>query len=184
MKRTIIFSKFEGQYHRTATVQENDTIYLMFQDAKTFKTQGVAFSIEELEEITRRGRAEKGNNKSICIYNIITQDVEPVRILVMTCFLPNSSVHLAHGFDKACSSGIAPEGEHFTEFAKRRCPMSNRSVYCRAKSNLRVLCVAFPCVALGLVGSPAFGQPSVQGEWNPPIGGKSKACQRRHHLVH
>ncbi len=50
--------------------------------------------------------------------------------------------------------------------------MSNRSVYCRAKSILRVLCVAFPCFALGLVGSPAFGQQeSVEGKWFPPIGG-------------
>lgn len=50
--------------------------------------------------------------------------------------------------------------------------MSNRSVYRRAKSILRVLCVAFPCFALGLVASPAFGQQeSVEGKWFPPIGG-------------
>ena len=50
--------------------------------------------------------------------------------------------------------------------------MSNRSVYCRAKSILRVLCVAFPCVALGLVGSPAFGQNESQfGKWEPPPAG-------------
>lgn len=49
--------------------------------------------------------------------------------------------------------------------------MRNRVVYYRVRSVLRVLSVAFPCFALGLVGSPAFAQPSEQGQWQPPIGG-------------
>ena len=49
--------------------------------------------------------------------------------------------------------------------------MSSQVVYGRAMSILRVLCVASPCFALGLVGSPAFAQLNVQGEWVAPPGG-------------
>lgn len=50
--------------------------------------------------------------------------------------------------------------------------MRNRGVLCRARSLLSALSVAFPCVALGLVGSPAFGQESQFGKWDPPPAGQ------------
>ncbi len=50
--------------------------------------------------------------------------------------------------------------------------MRNRVVYYRVRPVLRVLSVAFPCFTLGLVGSPAFAQASVQGQWVPPPDGK------------
>lgn len=49
--------------------------------------------------------------------------------------------------------------------------MRNRVVYYRVRPVLRVLSVAFPCLALGLVGSPAFAQVSGQGRWVAPPDG-------------
>jgi len=49
--------------------------------------------------------------------------------------------------------------------------MRDRGVYCRVRSLLRVLSVALPCFASGLLSSPAFAQPSVQGQWVAPPGG-------------
>jgi len=54
--RQIIFSKIEGRIHRSVTLQENGTVFFQYQDVKTFKSQGVAFSIDELDEIIRSAK--------------------------------------------------------------------------------------------------------------------------------
>ncbi len=54
-----IFTKNDGRYIKRALLQDDGTVYLQWQDSKTLKAFGLAFTVEELEKIAIEGRSAR-----------------------------------------------------------------------------------------------------------------------------